>query len=157
MSKLLITILLIGLFAVPSERTCSCRKASDGDVPHGANEDIQYSEKTVKSINGTVSFNYGDEPIEGAVVEVYDVTAADKNLTNREIMGQRPRREACVTSEDGRFCFPNLPSGTYVLRAGRGESGGMNDVHMRVRVDRRWWSKWFRPNKTIKFGLTPGT
>ena len=157
MGKIFLIVLLVGLSTAAAGRTCSCLKASEEDVLHGANEDIEYSERRVKRIYGKVTFYYGDEPVKGAVVEIYDIPDANKSLKTHEIISRHARRDACVTASDGSFCFSGLPSGKYVLRAGTGESGGMNEVYMRVNVDRRWWSRWFRSGKAIELGLTPGT
>jgi hypothetical protein len=157
MSKVLLTILLVTLSTAPDEHFCSCRKALVNDVPHGANEDIEYTGRMIKRIYGKVFFEYTDEPVGGAVIEVYDVSEADKNLKTREIMERRERLNACVTGSDKKFFFSDLPSGEYVLRAGTGASGDMNEVYARVTVDRRWWRRWFRSGKAIELGLTPGT
>jgi hypothetical protein len=157
MGKLLFSALLISLLAAPAGRTCSCSEASGRDVPYGANEYIEQKEATVKRVLGKVTLAYGEQPVQDAVVEVYAVPDVDRHLEAYKIAGKHPRRAACVTGADGSFCFPDLPSGLYVLRAGAGRPSGTNEVYMRVVVDRRWWSKWFRPGKAISLGLAPGT
>ena len=158
MSKFVLSFILIAISTTSSSRACSCQRALEDDLPNGANEDIEYTEQTVKRIKGRVVYYYDDQSADDVVVEIYDVTEADKNLRPREIALRRERRAACVTTKDGSFCFPDLPSGKYVLRAGaRSSSAGMNDLHMKVTLDRRWWSSWFRSSKRIKLGLTPGT
>ena len=158
MSKLLLSLLVVGVLVTPSGRTCSCRAASEDDIAHGANEDIEYHERTVKNLEGTVSYQDDGARIPDVVVELYDVTDADRNLRPRQIVGLRSRRAACITGGDGTFCFPNVPSGLYVLRAGtRSSNGGMNDVCMRIKLDNRWWTGWFRRARPIKLGLSPGT
>ena len=159
MSKLhlwsIVLLLLVG--SLPA-RPCSCQKALAHDLPHGANEDIEYSERTVKGIQGRVVYFHDASPAEDVVVEVYQITREDKKLTPREIVLHRERRAACVTSKDGRFCFADLPSGRYLVRAGpRSASAGMNEVFMKVNLDRRWWSRWFRSRTDIELALTPGT
>ena len=137
---------------------CSCRTALERDVPHGANELVEYAEKTVKRVAGRVA-NWDDgPPAEDVVVEIYEITPADRNLRPYEIVRRSERKTACITSKDGSFCFPHLPSGRYLVRAGNlSANGGMNEVFMMVKVDRRWWSRWFRPNTQIELALTPGT
>jgi hypothetical protein len=157
MGKLLFLALLISLFASAAGRTCSCSEASGRDTPYGANEYIEQKEATVKRVLGKVTLAYGEQPVKDAVVEIYDVPDADRHLEAYKVVGKHTRRAACVTGDDGSFCFPELPSGRYVLKAGAGRPSGTNEVYMRVTVDRRWWSKWFRPGKAIALGLTPGT
>lgn len=137
---------------------CSCQKALEHDLAHGANEAIEYSAKTVKRIQGRVVYSFDASPGDDVVVEVYQITSADKKLGSREIVLRRERRAACVTQKDGSFCFADLPSGSYVVRAGTvSASAGMNEAYMKVNLDRHWWSRWFRTGKEIKLELKPGT
>lgn len=157
MNKLLLSIVALGLIvgSLPARR-CTCQNAGENDVPHGANETIEYSEKTVKSIKGVVYFPDSSRA-EEVVVEVYAIAPEDKKLKTYEIVSQRTRRAACVTSEDGSFCFDDLPSGNYLIRAGARWDRGMNEVYVRLKLDRRWWSRWFRSGKEIELELTLGT
>lgn len=159
MAKLLsFTILLLLAAGSSPERRCSCEKALERDLPHGANETIEYSEKTVKRITGRVAYEYDGHPVEDVVVEIYEITQADKQVRPHEIIRRSKRKAACITPKDGSFCFPNMPSGWYLVRAGtRSANAGMNEVFIKVNVDRRWWSRWFRSDKKIELALTPGT
>ena len=151
-------ILLLLAIATFSEGRCSCQKALEHDVAYGANETIEYSERTVKRIGGHVVYGSDGDPAEDVVVEIYEVTQADKKLSPHEIVQRSQRKTACVTPKDGSFCFTDLPPGWYLVRAGtRSATAGMNEVFMKVKVDRRWWSRWFRSDKGIKLTLTPGT
>ena len=157
MSKwLLFGILLLLVTTYSSDQSCSCQKASADDLPHGANEIIELSETTVKRVHGRV-VNPIDEPVEAAVVEIYEIAPADNKVESYKLVEKRQRKTACITSEDGSFCFPDLPSGQYVIRAGTGRSAGMNEVFMKVKVDRRLWSRWFRRSKKIELTLPLGT
>lgn len=139
-----------------SDQSCSCKKASADDLPHGANEIIEYSETTVKRIAGRV-VNPLEEPIEDAVVEIYEIRPTDRKIHSYKLIEGRQRKTACITSEDGSFCFPDLPSGQYVIRAGTGHSAGMQEVFIKVKVDRSLWSRWFRRSKKIDLTLPLGT
>ena len=143
--------------SLPS-RPCPCQKALEHDQPHGANEDIEYSERTVKRIQGRVVYSHDTSPAEDVVVEVYQITREDRKLKNREIVTRRERSAACVTSKEGSFCSADLPAGPYLVRAGtRSASAGMNEVFIKINLDRRWWSRWFRTTKGVELALTPGT
>lgn len=157
MSKLLWSgVLIVLLTASLPDRPCTCRTALETERAHGANELIEYSETTVKRIRGRVAYS-DDTPVGDVVVEIYDITSADRKLKVHEV-GQRQRRTACVTSNDGSFCFPDLPSGRYVMRVGtRSASGGMNEVFWKVNVDRRWWRSWLRRERKLNVTLSPGT
>lgn len=158
MLKVLLAITFVSLFtSVPVDR-CSCQKALENDRPHGANEDIEYLRKTLTRIRGRVVYYNNDKPADDIVVEVYKVANEDKSLRPHKIALRGGRFAACVTGSDGAFSFPDLPSGSYVLRAGtRSGNAGMNEVYMKVIVDRHWWSSWLRSSKAIELGLTPGT
>src|SRR5688572_7546526 len=103
MSNLILSALIVAILAVPSGRMCSCRKAQEDDIPHGANEDIEYSERTVKNVSGKVTYQLVDGTIGDVDVEVYDVADTDRKLRPRQIVGFRTRRVACVTASDGTF------------------------------------------------------
>jgi len=159
MNKLLLPVILIVLLPGSlSDRRCSCQTALESDVAHGANELQEYSETTVKRIRGQIVYWNGEKPVKDVVVEIYEIPPADRKLKVSDITKRRKRTAACITSDDGSFCFSNLPSGRYLVRAGvRSAHDGMNDVFIKVNVDRAWWSRWFRRDKQIKLGLTPGT
>ena len=71
--KLLSSILLLLTMSSLSEQRCSCEKALERDLPHGANETIEYSEKTVKRIAGRVVYSHDESPAEDVVVEIYEI------------------------------------------------------------------------------------
>jgi hypothetical protein len=158
MGKLFLSGIVLALItgSLPARR-CVCQKAGEHDRPHGANEVVEYAEKTVKSIKGRIVYSHDDSPADEVVVEIYEIPM-DKKLKTHEIALQHERRAACVTSRDGSFCFDDLPSGNYLVKAGTcNANAGMNEVYIRVKLDRGWWSRWFRPGREIKLGLTLGT
>ena len=153
MSKLLLAAIAVALLVGSSPaRRCACQKAGEHDVPHGANETIEYEETTVKSIKGRVVYSHDKSPADDAVVEVYDITPSNK-LKTHEIVQQHYRRAACLTSKDGGFCFDDLPPGNYLVRAGtRSAYAGWNEVYIRVKLDLR-----SRSAGNITLGLQLGT
>ena len=152
----ILSLLIFALLAFPSQRDCSCRKALDSDRPNGANEVVEYRGRTVKRIAGRI-FEPNDTPAADVVVELYDLSGVDHNLGCYEIVGLHPRRLACVTDSNGAFCFSDLPSGKYLLRAGTRTPNGMNEVYARVTVDRRWLTGLLRRSKPVNLTLTLGT
>ncbi|MFL6231055.1 MAG: carboxypeptidase-like regulatory domain-containing protein [Pyrinomonadaceae bacterium] len=125
---------------------CQCQSALEDDYPHGANEEIEIRGGTVKSIRGKVIYPNG-EPKEGAVVEVYSYASSDKNLRPYELVREKKRIAACLTDENGRFCFTGLPSGKYVVRAGTRISEGMQEIYVVTSVERHWWRRWRSKNE----------
>jgi protocatechuate 3,4-dioxygenase beta subunit len=155
MSKVLLTTLILGLFAALSlNPDCHCLPASDADKPHGANMLIEHTGVTVTKIKGRVIYPDG-EPVNDAVVELFDYE--DRDARPYQITQFQKRRAACLTGKDGRFCFTNLSSGLYALRIGTRTPAGMNEAHVKVNLDRRWWRRWLRPGKDIDVYLEPGT
>ena len=158
MTKTFATVLLLALLGgLPQHTKCLCGKVSDDEVAHGANEVVEYKERAVRQIKGMVRYAYNETPVEDVVVEVFDITDDVKDHDAYQIASLKKRRAACLTGKDGRFCFDNLPSGRYVLRAGTRTSAGMQEVHMRINLDRHWWSRWLRSGKDIELELRPGT
>jgi hypothetical protein len=118
-NKLFLSSILLTLImgSWPAQR-CGCQKAREHDLPHGANESVEYLAKTVKSIKGRVVYSHDSSLADDVVVEVYEIMPEDKKLQTHEIVLRRECRAACVTAKDGSFCFVDLPSVHYVVRAG---------------------------------------
>jgi uncharacterized GH25 family protein len=144
------------VFFYSQEPPHPCKPAQNQDRPHGANEIIEYHIGTVKRIRGKILTPL-DEPINEAVVEIYEYTDADKNLDAYHIVNSKERRAACLTDKKGNFCFTNLPSGIYAIRAGTRQPSGFQEVFIKVRLDRHWWSSWLRSRKDIEIKLPLGT
>ena len=72
------------------------------------------------SIHGTVKLS--DKPVEDVFVEVFDASG-------------KKRVDGCVTATNGRFSFPNLKSGRYLIRLSK--SGGYELTEIKVQVSRR--------------------
>jgi hypothetical protein len=150
MKSFLVLAILILFGAQSSDRKCSCQAALESDQPHGANELIEYSAKTVKRIQGTVLDPNG-APINEAVVEVYKYSGGEK------IFGSKERQAACLMDRNGSFCFTGLPSGRYLLRIGTRKPEGFNEVFVKVKLDLAWWTSWLRLSKKLEVKLSLGT
>src|SRR5882762_382593 len=146
----ILSLLISSALLFPSG--CSCNKALDSDMPHGANESVEIRGPVVKNIFGTV-FYPDDSVAKDAVVELYELSKGGSDTPINEIVGWRSRRAACVTATDGMFCFSALPSGRYLLRAGTRQSNGMNELYMRVTVDHGWFRGLFGRSKRLRLRL----
>jgi hypothetical protein len=135
---------------------CSCAKALDSDMPYGANETIEIRGPVVKNILGTIVYP-NDAVAKDIVVELYDLSHDRADIPINEIVGWRTRRAACVTATDATFCFSDLPAGKYLLRAGTRQPDGMNELFMRVTVERSWFPGLFRRSKPLRLRLSLGT
>ena len=120
MTLIFIFLLFLNPFS-ENKPTCKCMPAKADEVPRGANMVIEIHLGKVKKLKGRVMLQ-DDTPAEEAIVEVFDYKKSDKgDLYN--IPQLRERQTACKVSKDGRFCFSNLPSGTYLLRVGTTHDG----------------------------------
>jgi protocatechuate 3,4-dioxygenase beta subunit len=135
MAKLLAVALIIS-FQVNAARpgSCKCTAPERGETTHrGGNEIVTFRErKTYKSVRGVVR-DVNGEPVAGVLVEVFDHPewiALDYPASRVE---QR-RIAACKTGTDGSFCFVNIPSGRYELRASK--DAAWNPSHVYVVVNR---------------------
>jgi hypothetical protein len=69
------------------------------------------------------------EPAKDIVVEVY--RWANKPYTETV---QQHRLAACVTGPDGKFSFPDVKPGMYLVQAGRREGFGVNITYVVVNL-----------------------
>ena len=128
---LLIALLVSGV--VTARPGCKCRPVPRGASSPGANELIERGEQTVGQVRGRVVFGYDGKPVGGAIVELFRLRKEDSELESYQIAGYRKRDRACLAGPDGGFCFPDLPPGRYILRAGSQEHG-FNHIHMKLNV-----------------------
>jgi protocatechuate 3,4-dioxygenase beta subunit len=136
MKQFLIVAFVVGMIIFYPWGHCGCVPASENEATRwGGNEDIVVKEEKVyRQLNGAVTFQ-DEEPASGALVEVY--THPEYLLMSyaeREKEKKKQRRvAACITGEDGKFCFGSIEGGKYELRVSQGS--GMNVTHIYVEVD----------------------
>jgi hypothetical protein len=112
-----------------------CRRALEAEVPHGANELIERKEQTVNRVVGTIPIGFRDSaPTPNVVVEVY------RSIANQDFHKtvQQNRLTVCVTGPDGRFSFPELKPGRYLLHVGMKEPDRINETYVPIIVKSRW-------------------
>ena len=76
--------------------------------------------ESYRSIHGTVKLS--DNPVEDVFVEVFNSNG-------------KKRVDGCITAKNGRFSFPNLKSGRYLIRLSK--AGGYELTEIKVQVSRR--------------------
>ena len=126
-----------------------CLEAQAADVPHGANTMIELREQELHYVFGTVLFPRG-EPATDIVVEVYRRSGRQSFQEIR----QQTRLTACVTTADGKFSFPVLKPGTYLLLLGTRTVAGVNETYVPIILKRGWWR---RRGTGLKLTLALGT
>jgi hypothetical protein len=127
-------ILLLFLMGLRTTSDASCKKARPDQTPHGANELILLEERTVRGLRGVVSIGYDGGPASDVVVEIYRYEGEADGFKMQESLKGAKRSTACITTENGRFAFPHLKAGRYLLRAGTDRSMGINEVYAIFKV-----------------------
>jgi len=135
-AKLLTVALVISCQANASRRTnCKCTAPAPGETTHqGGNEIVTFRERrNYKSVHGVVR-DVNDEALADVLVEVFDHPEwIALNYPASRV--EQHRIAACKTGPDGSFCFANIPSGKYELRASR--DAAWNPSHTYIVVNPR--------------------
>lgn len=146
------TLAIIFVAIVPvSARDCRCRRPERGDQTRwGGNEVIvEAPEKHFRRMAGVIKL--GDSgPVAGVLVEVFDNPGYLLDQSRAGSPPKQTRLRACVTSEDGSFCFRDVRSGSYELRASL--SAGVDVTHVYAVIDAQSGS-----NEPIEVRLHLGT
>jgi hypothetical protein len=127
-----------------------CKGAGKNDVPNGANELVEIPEQEVGAMRGIVFVPGSRDPFADVVVEVYRFAGEDTYKTLQKIVSKK-RLTACMTRGDGKFSFPDLEPGRYLLRLGTHYPHAINEAYVIVTL-----SPWVR-SKRIEIQLTLGT
>ena len=134
-----ILMLLIPLAAPLPSSKCQCRKVKD-ETPVLGTVFVAMNGGRVRKLQGVVLYPNGDI-MKDAIVEVFEnrSKADDENISPAEVSlsTNRKRKAACMTGEDGRFCFSNLPPGRYLLRVGHRNDGQFSAIRVVVTLDPR--------------------
>ena len=124
---ILLKIIICFYLALSVTSNVECQKASKDDVPHGANMTVELAEQTVSRLFGTVLFP-NREPAGDSVIELYRRVGKQ---SFQETMKQ-VRLTACLTANNGKFSFPQLQPGRYLLRVGARKPAGINELYVPV-------------------------
>jgi hypothetical protein len=129
-------IVLCALIAPAVPGDCKCGKPEKEDKTRwGGNQSVVLvPEGHYRQISGIVEEAFANQKVKDALAEVFDkpeYLVGDKPWNERP---QQNRLRACVTSSGGKFCFKDLPTGTYELRISR--DSGWDVTHVYVVVDR---------------------
>jgi len=152
-AKLLTVALVISYQANAARRdSCKCGAPDRGETTHqGGNEIITFRERrTYRSVRGVVH-DVNGEPLAGVLVEVFDHPEwIVSNYPASRV--EQHRIAACKTGPDGSFCFENIASGRYELRASKDVAWNPSHVHIVVNPRGRRSTR-----AGIKVQLTVGT
>jgi hypothetical protein len=132
----LLLVVALGTSSVLGD--CKCGPVRDEETTHwGGHESAIFVEKnSYRQLRGSVQRGSGQTSLV-VLVEVFDHPdyLLERSSNVRENHPEQKRVAACRTSADGKFCFPNLPSGKYELRTSI--NGEWNTSHVYVVVDKK--------------------
>ena len=131
-------VILISLSSTLPANDCHCIKPARGVTTRpGANAELVIiEEKKYRTLNGVVR-DESDVIMPDVLVEVFDhpehlLLSYPKNVQKKKL---QHRIAACITGEDGKFCFNKLPAGKYELLLSI--DGGWGRSHVYVVIDPR--------------------
>jgi hypothetical protein len=116
MSLITLMICLIGNIGVVDclqKYSCSQETSARITVWGHNHRLLDYSEEPVNLVRGLVLVHY-DQPVDDALVEVFDLDDASHSLEKSDDLPTKVRRAACITNNVGGFSF-SLPPGSYEL------------------------------------------
>ena len=148
----LISLILVSLLSGSPQ--CNCKTVPANETSHGANEFVLHADIKVNRIAGKLLL--AGDPVNEAIIEVfnYPSSSTDYKDVNAALYYYKKRRAACLTGEDGAFCFNKFPPGSYLLRAGTRKSSGINQIHAIITVLPK---NQKAPTGELELRLTPGT
>jgi protocatechuate 3,4-dioxygenase beta subunit len=148
-----IGMLIFGFMFAPivlGDCTCHAPDKTDSTRWGGNEMVVMVEERSYRELRGKIQ-TQDSRTVEGALVEVFDkpeyLLSTGPNPSHSP---EQKRLAACRTTADGKFCFRNLPSGTYELRSS--VSTGWNVTHIHIVLD-----KQAGQNKAIVVTMRVGT
>src|SRR5262249_42143104 len=114
---------------------CKCSQPLPSDKTHWGQENVIIKEDRVfKALHGKIVSFADNEPLRRVLVEVYDhPEGLLLGWKDREAGKAKQRRiAACITGEDGEFCFSNIPPGQYELCCSKPSEWNCTSVYVVV-------------------------
>ena len=130
---LLLLLVCSAVSGAPSKKySCGPAGPTRGLVWGHNHASVDLSTTPIKSLRGIVRA-LGDQPVDGALVEVLIYSANSSATRTEDDARSRRRLAACVTARDGLFDF-DLPSGSYELLTSKPD---WNSTSVLVTIDKR--------------------
>jgi hypothetical protein len=121
--KLFVIIFILScLGSLFQKEACKCSQPPlEAKTSWGQENVIIKQDQPLKFLHGKIVVSSGETPLAGVLVEVYDKPEALLlSWKEREARKDKQRKiAACVTGEDGEFCFDKIPAGKYELRCSK--------------------------------------
>ena len=128
------------LFLAPGtaidDSSCTCRAASATEVPHVTASDPRFPDLCLRIVRGMIVVSK-NVPAADIVVEVYMLERPQRDSASAGDGRSPTRIAACVTGADGRYCFPNLEAGSYLLVIGPQGKREVTAIQVQVELNPR--------------------
>jgi len=135
MNQFVILVILSCLGSVWQKEGCKCSLPSpEAKTSWGQENVIIKLDEPFKFLHGKITISSDGKPLAGVLVEVYDKPEGLLlGWKEREARKSEQRKiAACVTSNDGEFCFDKIPSGKYELRCSKPAEWNSTSVYVIV-------------------------
>mgnify|MGYP000432145361 CR=1 FL=1 len=134
--KLLIILFIFSSLANLSQKEdCKCSLPSSDIKTHWGQENVIIKRpESFRFLHGKVTKSGDEKPLEGVLVEVYDKPEG-LLLGWKEREANKPNQRkiaACITGNDGEFCFDKIPPGKYELRCSKPTDWNCTSVYVVV-------------------------
>lgn len=119
----ILVILLLACLSKHVQPHCGCTCLPVGKnitTRSGFVREVLEGEQIVRQISGQTLLN-GDMPEEGVLVEVYDNPSIALSQAPVRKKRTQNRVAACITNQEGEFCFQGVRPGKYELRSSKRE------------------------------------
>ena len=137
--KILVVLLTLVCSGIPLQPRCCCTcelVANDVTTHGGWIREVLEGEHVVSQIRGRTLLN-GDIPEEGVLVEVFDNPDVALNQSSGKKKRTQKRVAACITKQEGEFCFRGIHPGKYELRSSKRERNTTSVIVVLVREGKR--------------------
>lgn len=135
MKSLVILFILSCLGGFGQKEDCKCFLPSPGVKTSWGQENVIIKlDEPFKSLHGKITVSSDGKPLAGVLVEVYDKPEGLLlGWKEREARKSKQRKvAACVTGNDGEFCFDKIPAGKYELRCSKPAEWNCTSVYVVV-------------------------
>ena len=125
-----VSVCFIGLLSLPSlAQSGTCRATTVEGRVSCANIIVEYADIATDRLQGEIYWA-GKEPVR---IEVYKIKRSDRKKASYNLTSEYDPLLVFDTDAEGRFCYPGLPDGNYVLKIGIPEFG-WNCTYVKVRI-----------------------
>lgn len=135
MKPFVILFILSCLGSLLQKDDCKCSPPAPGVKTSWGQENVIIKrDEPFKFLHGKITVSSDGKPLAGVLVEVYDKPEGLLLGWKERAVRKRKQRKiaACVTGNDGEFCFDKIPTGKYELRCSKPADWNCTSVYVVV-------------------------